>query len=39
MVGDVAKCSVPMLEYTVPCAVANTTLTLWGLVIVPMVGG
>ncbi len=39
MVGDVAKSAVPMLGYTVPYAVANTTLTLWGLVIVLMVGG
>jgi putative transport protein len=38
MVGDVAKSSVPMLGYTVPYAVANTLLTLWGLVIVLMVG-
>jgi putative transport protein len=37
MVGDVAQSSVPMLGYTVPYAVANTTLTLWGLVIVLMV--
>ena len=36
MVGDVAKSNVPMLGYTVPYAVANTTLTLWGLVIVLM---
>jgi putative transport protein len=28
MVGDVAKSNVPMLGYTVPYAVANTTLTL-----------
>lgn len=34
MVGDVAKSSVPMLGYTVPYAVSNTLLTLWGLVIV-----
>jgi len=38
MVGDAAKSNVPMLGYTVPYAVANTTLTLWGLVIVLMVG-
>ncbi|MDH3893202.1 MAG: aspartate-alanine antiporter [Chromatiales bacterium] len=37
MVGDVAKSSVPMLGYTVPYAVANTTLTLWGLVIVLLI--
>ena len=34
MVGDVAKGSVPMLGYTVPYAVSNTLLTLWGLVLV-----
>ena len=34
MVGDAAKSSVPMLGYTVPYAVSNTLLTLWGLVIV-----
>ena len=38
MVGDVAKSNIPMLGYTVPYAVANTTLTLWGLAIVLMVG-
>ncbi|MGB5776021.1 MAG: aspartate-alanine antiporter [Sedimenticolaceae bacterium] len=36
MVGDVAKSNVPMLGYTVPYAVSNTLLTLWGLVIVLM---
>jgi len=34
MVADVAKSNVPMLGYTVPYAVSNTLLTLWGLVIV-----
>jgi putative transport protein len=34
MVGEIAKSDVPMLGYTVPYAVANTLLTLWGLVIV-----
>ena len=34
MVGEVAKSNVPMLGYTVPYAVSNTLLTLWGLVIV-----
>ena len=34
MVGDVAKSNIPMLGYTVPYAVSNTLLTLWGLVIV-----
>jgi putative transport protein len=37
MVGEVAQSSVPMLGYTVPYAVSNTLLTLWGLVIVLMV--
>ena len=34
MVSDVAKSNIPMLGYTVPYAVSNTLLTLWGLVIV-----
>ncbi len=34
MVGDVAKSNVPMLGYTVPYAVSNTLLTLWGMIIV-----
>lgn len=34
MVADAAKSNVPMLGYTVPYAVSNTLLTLWGLVIV-----
>jgi len=34
MVGEVAHSNVPMLGYTVPYAVSNTLLTLWGLVIV-----
>ena len=38
MVADVAKSNVPMLGYTVPYAVSNTLLTLWGMVIVLMVG-
>ncbi len=37
MVGEVAKSNVPMLGYTVPYAVSNTLLTLWGLAIVLMV--
>lgn len=37
MVADVAKSSVPMLGYTVPYAVSNTLLTLWGLVIVLLI--
>jgi putative transport protein len=36
MVGDAAKSNIPMLGYTVPYAVSNTLLTLWGLVIVLM---
>jgi putative transport protein len=36
MVSDVAKSDIPMLGYTVPYAVSNTLLTLWGLVIVLM---
>ena len=34
MVGDVAKSNIPMLGYTVPYAVSNTLLTLWGMVLV-----
>ncbi|RKS85087.1 putative transport protein [Orbus hercynius] len=34
MVADVAKSNVPMLGYTVPYAVSNTLLTLWGMVII-----
>lgn len=37
MVGDVAKSNIPMLGYTVPYAVSNTLLTLWGMVIVLLV--
>ena len=37
MVGEVAKSDVPMLGYTVPYAVSNTLLTLWGLIIVLLV--
>lgn len=37
MVGDVAKSNVPMLGYTVPYAVANTLLTLWGLAVVLLI--
>ena len=36
MVGDVAKSNIPMLGYTVPYAVSNTLLTLFGMVIVLM---
>ena len=38
MLADVAKSNVPMLGYTVPYAVSNTLLTLWGLVVVMMLG-
>ncbi len=38
MVADVAKSNVPMLGYTVPYAVSNTLLTLWGMVIVLLIG-
>jgi putative transport protein len=34
MVGDVAKSNIPMLGYTVPYAVSNTLLTLFGMIIV-----
>ena len=34
MVGEKAKSNVPMLGYTVPYAVSNTLLTLWGMVVV-----
>jgi putative transport protein len=34
MVGEVAQSDVPMLGYTVPYAVSNTLLTLWGMVMV-----
>lgn len=34
MLADVAKSNAPMLGYTVPYAVSNTLLTLWGMVIV-----
>ena len=34
MVADAAQSNVPMLGYTVPYAVSNTLLTLWGMVMV-----
>src|SRR5690625_966003 len=34
MVAEAAKSNVPMLGYTVPYAVSNTLLTLWGMVII-----
>jgi putative transport protein len=37
MVGEAARSNVPMLGYTVPYAVANTLLTLWGLAIVLLI--
>jgi len=36
MVSDVAKSNIPMLGYTVPYAVSNTLLTLFGMVMVLM---
>lgn len=36
MIGEVAKSDIPLLGYTVPYAVSNTLLTMWGLVIVLM---
>jgi putative transport protein len=37
MVADVARSNVPMLGYTVPYAVSNTLLTLWGMVVVLLI--
>jgi putative transport protein len=37
MISEVAKSDIPLLGYTVPYAVSNTLLTMWGLVIVMMV--
>ena len=37
MVGDAAQSNVPMLGYTVPYAVSNTLLTLWGLAVVLLI--
>lgn len=37
MVAEAAKSNVPMLGYTVPYAVSNTLLTLWGLVVVLLI--
>ncbi len=34
MVSEAAKSNVPMLGYTVPYAISNTLLTLWGMVVV-----
>ena len=34
MVSEAAKSNVPMLGYTVPYAVSNTLLTIWGMVMV-----
>ncbi|MDQ7831110.1 MAG: aspartate-alanine antiporter [Desulfovibrionaceae bacterium] len=39
MVADAAKSNIPMLGYTVPYAVSNTLLTMWGLVIVLLLKG
>jgi putative transport protein len=38
MVEDMAKSNVPMLGYTVPFAVGTTLNTLWGMVIVLLIG-
>lgn len=38
MVAEAAKSNVPMLGYTVPYAISNTFLTLWGMVIVLLLG-
>jgi putative transport protein len=37
MISEVAKSDIPLLGYTVPYAVSNTLLTMWGMVIVMMV--
>jgi len=37
MVADAAQSSVPMLGYTVPYAVSNTLLTIWGMVVVLLI--
>jgi len=37
MVSEVAGSNVPMLGYTVPYAVSNTLLTLWGLAVVLLI--
>jgi len=36
MVKDAARSDIPMLGYTIPYAVSNTLLTLWGLVLILM---
>jgi putative transport protein len=36
-IQDVCKSSVPALAYTVPYAVGNTLLTIWGVIIVAMI--
>ncbi|MGO3891530.1 MAG: aspartate-alanine antiporter [Paenalcaligenes sp.] len=38
MVAEAAGSNVPMLGYTVPYAISNTFLTLWGMVIVLLLG-
>jgi putative transport protein len=37
MVGEAAASNVPMLGYTVPYAVSNTLLTLWGMIVVLLI--
>lgn len=39
MVAEAAGSNVPMLGYTVPYAVSNTLLTIWGMVIVLLLNG
>ena len=38
MINDVAKSQVPALGYTVTYAIGNTLLTIWGMVIVMLLG-
>jgi putative transport protein len=38
MINDAAKSQVPALGYTVTYAVGNTLLTIWGMIIVILMG-
>ena len=38
MVNDIAKSQIPGLGYTVTYAVGNTLLTIWGMVLVMLIG-
>jgi putative transport protein len=38
MVNDIAKSNIPGLGYTVTYAVGNTLLTIWGMVLILMMG-